>query len=149
MYKKILVPLDGSELAERALPHALEIARCMGSELNFLRVSLAEIYAHSPAGDGPLYAPEVLEADRQAAVEYLARVRARLALPEVRVTTEVLAGPVAETIIDYARDQGVDLIIMSTHGRSGLSRWVFGSVADRVLHGAHSPTMIVRGQSAG
>jgi nucleotide-binding universal stress UspA family protein len=146
MYNHILVPLDGSELAERALPHALDLARCHGRRLSLVRIGLSQLYAYSPAGDGPLYSEDVLQADQQAAVEYLVRVKARLASADVDVTTEVLSGAVAETLIEYACDKGVDLIVMSTHGRSGLSRWVFGSVADKVLRGAHCPTLIVRGK---
>jgi nucleotide-binding universal stress UspA family protein len=59
----------------------------------------------------------------------------------------VLAGPVAEAIVDFAKVNHIDLIVMSTHGRSGLSRWVYGSVAEKVLRGAHCPTLIVRGES--
>ncbi len=148
MYKRILVPLDGSELAERALPHALGTARCMGSQLWLVRVCLSQFYAFSPGGDGPLYSEEALEADHRAAAEYLARVRAQFNCPDVAGMTEVLTGTVAETIIDYARAKSIDLIVMSTHGRSGLSRWVYGSVTDKVLRGATCPTLIVRGQSA-
>jgi nucleotide-binding universal stress UspA family protein len=148
MYHRVLTPLDGSKLAEQALPHALEIARCMGAGLWLVRVCLAQFYVHSPAGTGPLYTEDVLEAEKQAGMEYLARVRARLQNEQVTVTTQVLAGPVAETIIDYAREQNIDLIVMSTHGRSGFSRWVYGSVTDRVLRGAHCPTLIIRAQPA-
>ncbi len=148
MYNHIMVPLDGSELAERALPHAVELARCHGHRLTLVRISLSQLYTYSPAGDGPLYSEEVLQADQRAAAEYLARMKARLSSPEVAVATETLSGPVAETLIEYACEQDVDLIVMSTHGRSGLSRWVYGSVADKVLRGAHCPTLIVRGKLA-
>ncbi len=150
MYKRILIPLDGSALAERALPHALDIARRMSSEVLLMRVTLAEVYIMSPAGAGALYPEEVLRQERQAAVEYLENIRAQLAQdhPSLTIATEVLSGSVAETIIDYAREHGMDLIVMSTHGRSGLSRWVYGSVADKVLRGAQCPTLIVRGQPA-
>jgi nucleotide-binding universal stress UspA family protein len=120
----------------------------MGAGLWLARVCLAQFYVNSPAGTGPLYTEDVLEAEKQAGMEYLARVRARLQNEQVTVTTQVLAGPVAETIIDYAREQNIDLIVMSTHGRSGFSRWVYGSVTDRVLRGAHCPTLIIRAQPA-
>lgn len=148
MYKRILVPLDGSELAERALPHAIEIARCMGSQLWLLRVSLYQSYAYSPAWDGPPYSEEKLAADRRAAAEYLDQVRLQYHCADVAGLTEVLVGPVAETIIDYALAKNVDLIVMSTHGRSGLSRWVMGSVTDKVVRAAHCPTLIIRGAPA-
>lgn len=148
MYKRILVPLDGSELAERALPHAIEIARCMGSQLWLVRVSLYQGYAYSPAWDGPPYSEERLEADRRAAAEYLDQVRTQYNCRDLTGLTEVLLGPVAETIIDYALSKNFDLIVMSTHGRSGLSRWVMGSVTDKVVRGAHCPTLIIRGSAA-
>ena len=120
----------------------------MGGELWLVRVSLAQLYAHSPAGDGPFYSEEMLEAEQRAAAEYLSQTRARLNCPEAAGATEVLTGPAAETIIDYARATSIDLIVMSTHGRSGLSRWVYGSVTDKVLRGADCPTLIVRGHPA-
>ncbi len=122
----------------------------MSSELLLMRVTLAEVYVMSPAGPGALYPEEVLRQERQAAVEYLENLKARLAQnhPSLTIATEVLSGPAAETIIDYAREHGIGLIVISTHGRSGLSRWVYGSVTDKVLRGAQCPTLIVRGQSA-
>ena len=144
MYKRILVPLDGSGLAERALPHAVEIARCMGSQLWLVRVSLYQGYAYNPTWDGPHYSEERLEADRKAAVEYLAVARNQCNAHALPGQNEVLIGPVAETLIDYALAKDVDLIVMSTHGRSGLSRWVMGSVTDKVVRSAHCPTLIIR-----
>ena len=77
------------------------------------------------------------------------RVKARGKQASSAIAADVLAGPAAETIVDDAREQGMDLIVMSTHGRSGLSRWVYGSAADKVLRGAHCPTLIVRCQPEG
>ncbi|MCC7362159.1 MAG: universal stress protein [Anaerolineales bacterium] len=146
MYKRILVPLDGSVLAERALPHAVEIARCLGSQLWLVRVGRYPGYDYSPTWDGPHYSEQQLEADRKAAADYLEHARARFNCRDLPGLTEVLIGPVAETLLDYALAQGIDLIVMSTHGRSGVSRWVMGSVTDKVVRGAHCPTLIVRGQ---
>jgi nucleotide-binding universal stress UspA family protein len=148
MYKRILVPLDGSELSERALPHAVQIARCMGSQLWLVRVSLYQGYAYNPTWDGPHYSEEKLEADRLVSVEYLETLRLQYDCRDVAGTTEVLIGPVAETLIDCATAKNIDLIVMSTHGRSGLSRWVMGSVTDKIVRGAHCPTLIIRGQPA-
>lgn len=145
MYKRILVPLDGSELAERALPQAVEISRCMGSQLWLVRVSLYQGYAYNPTWDGPHYSEEKMEADRKAAAAYLELVRNQYNAHDLPGLNEVLIGPVAEALIDYARAKSVDLIVMSTHGRSGLSRWVMGSVTDKVVRGAHCPTLIIRG----
>jgi nucleotide-binding universal stress UspA family protein len=148
MYTHILVPLDGSELAEAALPHAVEIARCMGSQLSLLRVTPMQVVVASPAESVALYAPEVLELEREEAAKYLAHLRIELTAPGLSIHTAVITGAIVETIIDYAREQRIDLIVMSTHGRGGLSRVVFGSVADQVLRGAHCPTLLVRSHAA-
>jgi nucleotide-binding universal stress UspA family protein len=148
MYAQILVPLDGSPLSEQALLHAGEIARCMGSTLHLIRVRLPDLYVADMFDGAPAYTQKTLEADRRASEAYLNGIRARLGGPELPVVTAVLNGAAAEAIIDYARAHHVDLIVMSTHGRSGLSRWVLGSVAEKVLRGAHCPTLIVRGQPA-
>ena len=146
MHKRILVPLDGSTLAERALPHALDIARYSDGALHLVRVALAQIYVASKGG-ADLYPHEVLQQDREEAETYLEAIRSECQVKGAAATAEVLAGAVAESIVDYARDNQIDLIVMSTHGRSGLSRWVYGSVAEKVLRGAHCPTLIVRGES--
>jgi nucleotide-binding universal stress UspA family protein len=135
-------------LAERALPHALQMAQCMGSELHLARVTLAMLYVDGPGTAGPAFTQQMLDSDREAAQTYLGRLQQRLNCPDLPVVTTVLEGPVAEVLVDYARAHRIDLIVMSTHGRSGLSRWVFGSVAERVLRGAHCPTLVVRGTPA-
>lgn len=145
MYRRILVPLDGSELAEQALTHAVPIAKCMGGELHLARVCLSMIYVNALGGGSPDFGEQVYELDRQAAQAYVEKVSQQLTSPDLPVMTAVLEGAVAETLVDYAQTHQIDLIVMSTHGRSGLSRWVFGSVAERVLRGAHCPTLIVRG----
>jgi len=144
MYKRIAVPLDGSELAETALPHALELARCMGGEVYPIRVAPPAQYVVSPAGGAPLFPEEVLQQDRREAERYLEVVAARCQTEGVAAHVQLLIGPVAETVVDFAKENGMDLIVMSTHGRSGVSRWVYGSVAEKVLRGAHCPTLIVR-----
>jgi nucleotide-binding universal stress UspA family protein len=145
MYKHILVPLDGSTLAERALPHALEIARFSEAALHLLRVALGQTYVASKGG-AELYPVEVLQQDREEAEGYLEGIRSECQAKGAAASAQVLAGPVAESIVDFATANHIDLIVMSTHGRSGLSRWVYGSVAEKVLRGAHCPTLIVRGE---
>ncbi len=113
----------------------------MGSGVSLLRVSVASI----AIVDGPTgYPAEALTNDFKEACEYLARLTARLARPGRVLASDVRAGPVADTIVDYAREKQADLIVMSTHGRTGLSRWVYGSVTERVLRAAHCPTLVVR-----
>lgn len=143
MYRRLLVPLDGSALAEKALAHAQELARLFGSELILLRVVVSPYTLVAPdlilAGADP-----DLPALRANAEAYLRSVASRLEGQGVTVRTVVCDGPVAETILDQAQAQDADLIVMSTHGRSGVRRWVYGSVAERVLQGAACPVLLIR-----
>ena len=141
MYKKVLVPLDGSELAEVVLPHVKEMVAGHG-EAN---VVLLRIVEPLPAGTPPAVDFEVVQkAGVKAAEEYLARMKARLTKEGLDVETRVLTGRPAETITDFAQREKVDLIALATHGRSGVSRWVFGSVADRLVRSSSVPILLIR-----
>ena len=140
MYKKILVPLDGSDLAECVLPHVESIAKgCGVQEVMFLRV--VEPLSRTV---GPYITEEDVQSmnsqNRAAAENYLRQLVKRTKYSGVTIRSEVVAGSIA----DYANKNGVDLIIIATHGRSGVSRWVWGSVADRVLRSASVPVLMVR-----
>ena len=138
MYKCLAVPLDTSELAEQAIPHAVALAKRFGARVELLTVipsSLEDTIDGEAAGDA--WDPRKLEAQ-----EYLEGVSGRLADQGVSVSTAVRRGDVAEEIIDHAAH--CDLIIMCTHGRSGLGRWVYGSIADRTLRHASVPILLVR-----
>ncbi len=140
VYSKLLAPLDGSELAERALPHAKTLAKQFDSKVSLLRVVMP-----SPAlMEIEPVAIDIQRAQITEAEEYLRRIRDSLEAESLDVQAEVAVGMPAETIIDYAAEHDMRLIIMHTHGRSGLSRWVYGSVADRVLRGAKCPVLLVR-----
>jgi len=149
-YKKILVALDGSSLAERALDPAVMVAQSSAAKLVLLRVVIP-IYLWAPFME---IEPELDVARSRHLAEteaYLQGVEDRLlaAHPSLEVETVVLQGPVAERIVDYATAEDVDLIVMSSHGRSGISRWVYGSIAEKVLQGARCcSTLVVRGQEA-
>lgn len=135
---RILVPLDGSALAESALPKAVEMARVGLSGL--LLVRAAE--AHTLPGADPIDAQ--VEVVREAE-EYLKGVADRLARDGVRnVETSVWYGPAASAIVDAARLRKADLIVMTTHGRSGLGRLILGSVAESVLRGTSTPILLLR-----
>ena len=147
MFKKILIPLDGSKLGEAALPHVENLAIMANSEVI--------LYQAVPPADGIVLSPdgEIFSTVREegansglsdAAQKYLDGLKDKLASNGVTVRTEVQPGHPAESIIDFAKAEGIDLIAMSTHGRSGISRWVFGSVADKVLHAAETPVLLVR-----
>lgn len=143
MYKRILVPLDGSALAEAALSHAVQLAASSGGEIVLLRavISPYSIVAPDLVLAGQSIDQELLE---QQAEQYLHALAARLASGGLPVRTVTSAGPVAEAILDHARTLEADIIVMSTHGRGGLSRWVYGSVADRVLQAAPCPVLLIR-----
>ncbi len=148
MYKKILVPLDGSELAEAVLPHVESIVQAMGAEVILLRVPEYAYETGEPLPGAlprtPVLLPDDREAELREVTNYLNRVKLKLSLRGVHVSIEVREGQVAETITELARETGADLIAMSTHGRTGLSRMVFGSVADEVLHQANQPVLLIR-----
>ena len=136
-FKKILVPLDGSLLAEHALGKVVELA---AGGAAVLLVRAAE--AHSLPGVDPteMQVEVVREAE-----EYLARVAARLEREDIRdVQTSVWYGPAASAIVEAARLRGADLIVMSTHGRSGLGRLILGSVAEAVLRSTTTPILLLR-----
>ncbi len=147
MYKKILVPLDGSDLAECVLPHAETIAKATGvEEVVFIRVA-EPTYMPTRYAEIGLTEDDIrkIEAEsRGVAQKYLDEVVARVDYGKVKVSSEVLSGKVAETLRDYVTRNNVDLIIIATHGRSGVSRWVWGSVADRILHSSTVPVMVIR-----
>jgi len=146
MYKKILVPLDGSKLAECVLPHVESIAKgCGVQEVVFLRV--AEPF-HLRSGYGAYFSQETInriDADNKAAAEsYLSQLMKRTRYDGVSVKPEVITSIPAESIADYATKNSIDLIAIATHGRSGVSRWAWGSVADRILRSACVPVLMVR-----
>ncbi|KAA3662565.1 MAG: universal stress protein [Chloroflexi bacterium] len=146
--KRILVTLDGSALAERVLESVRDIAQATGSELILLRVTgMIQLAIDSV---DPLVMKQDLdkleERERIEAKEYLERVQHKLFASGLTVKVEVTSGHVAETILAYAEENDVDLIAMSSYGRSGVGRWFYGSVAEKVLRGAHSAMLIKRGK---
>lgn len=150
MFKKILVPLDGSELSEAILPHVSKLAKSVGAEVVLLRVVTMPInetiYAGLPTMPVQPIQP-TSERDLYAQGEgYLQRVVFDY-FPDQNVTFEVSGGPTTDAILDFAAGQGVDLIAMTTHGRSGLSRTVLGSVSDEIVRRSHLPVLLWRPQS--
>jgi nucleotide-binding universal stress UspA family protein len=137
--RTILVPLDGSELAEAVLPHVEALAEQSGVEL--VDVVLLRV-AESPVMSDHYFSniPET----RAEIEKYLARVEKRLRKAGLSVQSRVLTGEPAEQIVDYASASPFSLVVMSTHARSGLSRWVLGSVAMKVVSGVSSPILLVR-----
>lgn len=159
MYQKIMIPLDGSELAECVLPHAEAFIKGgLARTAVFLWVleplptamygASVETFASSAQED--IFAAnadywEKMEVERKStAAEYLDRITGRFNQYGAEIKCEILSGRIAETLAGYAEKNNVDLILIATHGRSGVSRWLMGSVADRVLHYSVAPVLIVR-----
>jgi nucleotide-binding universal stress UspA family protein len=158
--RTILVPLDGSELAETVLPHVEALAKQRGAEL----VEVVLLSVCEPSGASGYYPPSArfetekgavhvmprdfarAQATRQKmlAKQYLTGVEKRLKDAGLRVRSELRVGDAANEIIDYASNSPFNLIVMATHARSGFSRWAYGSVTTKVLQGVSSPMFLVR-----
>jgi len=128
-YQKVLVPLDGSELAERAIPYAKAIAKTAGSEVILFTVS-----TNSKQLDRPMKA-------------YLDTNAKELESQKIKVSAVVAYGNVAEEVIKFAEKHKVDLIIISTHGHSGIKRWILGSVAEKILYATCTPVLLVKSKA--
>lgn len=144
MYQKVLVPLDGSELAECALT---EVKKLMEGGLIREVVLLSVIVIPTlNVGEGIDFSML-----RKSAIErmqsYLDGVPSKIAQKGVEITTAILEGNAAETIIDYVKKHAVDLIAIATHGYSGMKKLMFGSVALQVLHDSHVPILLIRPDS--
>jgi len=149
MYKHIMVPLDGSELAECVLPHVIAIATgCETPKVTLVRV-VTPLKIYGTELDGSV-SPEIMakvESENLAlARQYLDKKVKELKAKGIETRAEVMFGNVLEALTDYAEKGKVDLIVLATHGRSGISRWVWGSVADRILRSAKVPVLMVRPQ---
>ncbi len=147
MYNNILVPVDGSKLAESVLPHVEALANgCEVRNVTFLQAVEPFYMPTSGEGGYAFTEQDVQKFDSQNiqdARDYMKKLTAKLSYKPA-VKTVVLRGHSAEVIADYAAKNNVDLIIISTHGRSGVSRWVWGSVADRVLRSSCVPVFMIR-----
>lgn len=147
MSTRILVPLDGSALAERALPLALALGEAAHGEVCLARVPLFEqMLVPASEGFGVLWPNQTYEQTLHATRDYLERLVAAQPAGSTPLTVAVLEGEgdVASAIVEAAHTAPADLIVMSTHGYSGLTRWVLGSVTERVLHHAPCPVYVVR-----
>jgi len=149
MYKVILVPLDGSERAEAILPHVDDLARCYRAKVVFLQVVEPEPLLIGPDVVYPIVNQEMMEGRTQAAEAYLAKRSAEFQERGIKVETRVAHGPVVEEIINRAERSKADLIAMASHGRTGLSRVFYGSVAAGVLNKVDRPLFLVRSSDSG
>jgi nucleotide-binding universal stress UspA family protein len=141
MFRKILIPLDGSPLAERALLHVLQLAPPNSVELVLVNVIETYRYSATTMGMTPV---DVLRYVRSGIEAYIENQRSQLEARQYAVQTYILEGDAAGGILEVADTTEADLIIMTTHGRSGVARWALGSVAERVIHNAPLPVWLVR-----
>jgi nucleotide-binding universal stress UspA family protein len=140
MFDHVLVPLDGSPLAECVLPHAVALARALEAQVTVLRV-LERPRATDPTRSIDPLGWHIRKAEAET---YLGEVVARLRKTGLRATRILLEGQAAERIIEFAHDQDVSLILLGSHGRSGLSGWNVSGVVQKVILRVGMPTMIVR-----
>jgi len=154
MFKRILVCLDGSELAEQIMPYATAEAVHFEGKLVLLQV-VQEPVVFGPAlpGEAPLPIQtdamvETTKAALNSAKQYLEKTAVPLRKKGIQVDTVAIPGRADEAILDYANTNRIDLIAIATHGRGGLRRAVFGSVADRVLRGSGLPVLVITPQEA-
>ncbi len=152
---KLLVPLDGSEVAELVLPHVEALASTQGgatAEVVLVRICeplvMPPVTTPETSVNWGTAADEYILKSKKSAEKYLSRVQRGLTEVGLKVSVEVLEGDPATEIINYASKRQINLIVMATHGRSGLGRWAYGSVAQKVLHGASSPILLVRPPSS-
>ena len=149
MFEKILVPLDGSNLAECVLPYIEQLAKgCDVKEVILLRVcEPPTIPADYPANMPTSWEEHVAQITHHMQHQcglYLDDLEKELREKGVSVRSEGLLGGAADNIVDYAAKNGVDLIVMASHGRSGVSRWAYGSVAEKVFRSTCIPVLMIR-----
>ena len=146
MYAKVMVPLDGSKLAECVLPHLRHLAQ---SKLvkNIVLVRVVEPVQPAAGGEYVISEEDAkrLNAEhRRDAEDYLQRIASRLKFDGIKVEWKVLFGRVADILVDFSTEKKMSLVLIATHGRSGVSRWIFGSVANRLLQSTCVPTLLIR-----
>jgi nucleotide-binding universal stress UspA family protein len=144
MFKRILVPLDGSTCAERAIPVAARIARASGGAVVLVRaVNVAIGFWPSLAGEAAVV-QSVLDADQAVADEYLAGIKQAPELADITTETRIVFGPVASAILAVAASAQADLMVLCSHGYTGMTRWALGSVAEKVARSAQVPVLVLR-----
>jgi nucleotide-binding universal stress UspA family protein len=146
MYRKIMVPLDGSKLAECVFPHVAALAGG-GKVESIVLIRVVEPLYQAATADFYLSPDEIAKANEEMKVvaeNYLRQLAQNIKFNGAIVKTDLLTGRIADVLADYASRNEMDLIVIATHGRSGVSRWVWGSVADRILRSACVPVLMVR-----
>lgn len=143
MFKRILVPLDGSERAERAIRVAARIARTTGGSITFLRVVTAAIDAAWSVLEAAPWMQQAVETDQARAMDYLTRIASAQELAGIETHTQVLSGVPAEHILSVMHAQQIDLLVMGSHGATGFKRWALGSVAQHIARQSPVPVLVL------
>ena len=151
MYQTIVVPLDSSERAEKILPHLEALADIKKAKVILVHVIEPTVFAPSPAASPhniaaltPQAYTDQIEAMRTAAREYLSKIQSLLRTKTIEAEILIETGPASERIVHIAEERNADLIALASHGRTGLYRVFFGSVAAGVLHRSETPLLLVR-----
>ena len=139
MFNHILVPLDGSLLAECVLPHAVAVARVFGSQ-----ITLLQVLERGQTDDTLLVDPLEWHISRGEAEAYLADWTRRLTEVDVKAAYKLMHGRVADQVIDFVQDHGIDLMVLSSHGQGGLGGWNVSGTVQKIIFRVHSSVMIVR-----
>jgi len=145
MYKKIMVPLDGSQIAECVIPHIEAIARKSSSKVEL--VTVIEPLEIPTRGQIAISDDEIKKIDsegKKEANKYLSQVSERLIKSGIKTDTVILSGKAADRLTRYAVNNDIDLIIMATHGRSGISKLFWGSVAEKILRATEIPVLLIK-----
>ncbi len=153
MFKHILVALDGSELAEQALPMAQDLASSSNATIHLVQVISRQPELRAARGGGD-YSLQAVEMDRDLAhqlvearlsrgKEYLEGIAGQLKSAGIEAETAIREGAADENIVDYSREHGIDLVVMSTHGYGGVKRLLLGSVTDRVIRSCEVPVLVL------
>jgi len=143
VYKKMLVPLDTSGFAECVLDHVKEISTTRAIPEVVLLSVVEPVTSQTMAYMGSAGVKAAEERAIKAAFLYLDKVKDSLALQKSKVMSVVLVGPAAEVILDYVEKNGVDIVVLSSHGRSGVTRWLLGSTVDKLLRRSPVPVFLV------
>jgi nucleotide-binding universal stress UspA family protein len=148
LVKKILVPLDGSRVGETAILHSEALARALGAELVLIQIIEPVVAWAGFEGSMSYVAPQDEESMKSAAIAYLSSVAKPLKESGLSISIAIGFGASADQIIDYAVANAIDLIAVSSHGRSGIGRWLFGSVTSKLLRAADTPLLVIRATKA-
>ena len=147
MFRRILVPLDGSDLAEAALPVAARLARSAGGTILLARVIRAPAEYEANLASTDAWIPPARPEERDEATAYLTRLAGWEVLAGIPTEIHIRPGPVAPLLLRLIRDEAVDFVVMTSHGRGGLSRWLMGSVATAIARESTAPVLVARANS--